>query len=53
VIAGLYAAFSENAECSTAHILAALRATNPLSVLMREHVPQLRFWAHGRCVPAD
>lgn len=53
VIAGLYAAFSENTECTTAHILAALRATNPLSVLMREHVAQLRSWAHGRCVPAD
>jgi SpoVK/Ycf46/Vps4 family AAA+-type ATPase len=53
VISGLYAAFSENSDCSTEHILAAIRATQPLSVVMREHVEQLRKWAKGRCVMAD
>ena len=33
--------------------LAAIQATQPLSVVMREHVEQLRAWAHGRCVMAD
>jgi SpoVK/Ycf46/Vps4 family AAA+-type ATPase len=53
VISGLYAAFSENSDCTTEHILAAIRATQPLSVVMREHVEQLRKWAQGRCVMAD
>jgi SpoVK/Ycf46/Vps4 family AAA+-type ATPase len=53
VISGLYAAFSENAECRTEHILAAVRATHPLSTLMRERVESLRAWSRGRCVPAD
>ena len=53
VISGLYAAFSQDAECTTEHLLAALHTTQPLSVLMREHIEQLRAWAHGRCVLAD
>jgi len=53
VISGLYAAFSEKAECTTEHILAAIRATRPLSIVMREQVEQLRTWANGRCVMAD
>ena len=53
VISGLYAAFSEKSDCSTEHILAAIHATQPLSVVMREHVEHLRKWAQGRCVMAD
>ncbi len=53
VVSGLYAAFAEKAECTTEHILAAMQATQPLSVVMREHVEQLRAWAKGRCVMAD
>jgi SpoVK/Ycf46/Vps4 family AAA+-type ATPase len=53
IISGLYLAFSANSECTTEHLLAAMQATQPLSVLMREHVQQLRAWAHCRCVPAD
>jgi len=53
VISGLYAAFAEKAECTTEHILAAIQSTQPLSVVMREHVQRLRAWAHGRCVMAD
>ena len=53
VVSGLYAAFSEKKECDTEHILAAMRATQPISVVMREHVEQLRAWARGRCVMAD
>jgi len=53
VISGLYAAFAEGSECTAEHILAAIRETHPISVLMRERVEQLRAWAHGRCVPAD
>jgi MoxR-like ATPase len=53
VISGLFAAFAQSAECTTEHILTAIQTTHPLSVLMREHVAQLRSWAHGRCVLAD
>jgi AAA+ superfamily predicted ATPase len=53
VISGLYAAFAEKSECTTEHILAAIQATQPLSVVMREHVERLRAWANGRCVMAD
>ncbi len=53
VISGLYAAFAAKTECTTDHILAAVRSTQPLSVVMREHVDHLRAWAKGRCVMAD
>jgi SpoVK/Ycf46/Vps4 family AAA+-type ATPase len=53
IVSGMYAAFSASAELGTEHILDALRATQPLSVFMRERVDQLRAWAQGRCVPAD
>jgi ATP-dependent 26S proteasome regulatory subunit len=53
VISGLYAAFADKSECTTEHILAAIQGTQPLSVVMREHVEHLRSWAKGRCVMAD
>ena len=53
VISGLYAAFADKVECTTEHILAAIQATQPLSVVMREHVERLRAWAKNRCVMAD
>ncbi len=53
IVSGLYAAFSEDSDFTTEHILAAIEATHPLSVLMRERIEQLRAWARGRCVPTD
>lgn len=53
VIAGLYAAFADKLECTTEHVLTAIQETQPLSVVMREHVEHLRSWASGRCVMAD
>ncbi len=53
VISGLYAAFNDKTECTTEHILAAMKTTQPISVVMREHVQQLRAWARDRCVMAD
>ncbi len=38
VISGLFTAFAAQAECTTEHILAAMQATQPLSVVMREDV---------------
>jgi ATP-dependent 26S proteasome regulatory subunit len=53
VISGLYAAYAEKTEFTTEHILAAMQATQPISIVMRERVSQLRAWARGRCVMAD
>jgi hypothetical protein len=47
----LYAAFAESIELSDEHLLAEVKTTKPLSVLMAERVRQLRAWAADRCVP--
>jgi SpoVK/Ycf46/Vps4 family AAA+-type ATPase len=53
VVTGMYAAFSGGVELTTEHVLAAIAATRPLSVVLRERVEVLRAWARGRCIPAD
>jgi SpoVK/Ycf46/Vps4 family AAA+-type ATPase len=53
VVGALYAAFAEKVELADRHLLAEVRATRPLSVLMAEKVGDLRAWASGRCVMAD
>jgi AAA+ superfamily predicted ATPase len=53
VIAGLYSAFAEGRELTDEHLLDEIRATHPLSILMKERIAALRAWARGRCVPAD
>jgi AAA+ superfamily predicted ATPase len=53
IVSGMYAAFAAGTQLGTEHILEAIRATQPLSVLMRERVEHLRAWAQNRCVPAD
>jgi predicted AAA+ superfamily ATPase len=53
VVAALYAAHAGGQTPSPAHVLAELRRTRPLAVLMREHIAQLRAWAAERTVPAD
>jgi ATP-dependent 26S proteasome regulatory subunit len=53
VISAMYSAYAEEGEFTTEHILQAIRATRPLSVVMHERVEQLQNWAKGRCVMAD
>jgi SpoVK/Ycf46/Vps4 family AAA+-type ATPase len=53
VISGLYAAFAEKVDCTSEHLFAAIHGTQPLSIVMREHVERLRSWAKNRCVMAD
>lgn len=53
VIGGLYAAFAENRELTTADLRTEILSTRPLSVLMAERIAHLRAWANGRCVPAN
>jgi len=53
VVAALYAAAADKAVPAHRHLLAEIRNTRPLSVLMAERVAALREWARGRTVPAD
>ena len=53
VVSALYAAFAESKDLTDEHLLAEVKTTRPLSVLMGEKVRELRAWAEGRCVPAD
>ncbi len=53
IVAALYAAHAEGAALDDALLLAELRTTRPLSMVMREQVAALRAWASSRTVPAD
>ena len=53
VISALHEAFAEREGLSTERILVVLKGSPPLSVTLAERVECLRYWAQGRCVPAD
>ncbi|WP_158881051.1 AAA family ATPase [Rhodanobacter sp. L36] len=53
IVSALYDAAGNNTPLDQATLIAALKQTRPLSVLMREKVEALRTWAQGRCVGAD
>ncbi|MDB5294390.1 MAG: ATPase central domain protein [Phycisphaerales bacterium] len=53
VVAALHDAFAAGGELTTAGVLAAVKASPPLSVTMAERIDELRAWAKGRCVPAE
>lgn len=53
VISALHEAYVRKGDLTQEMILAAVKASPPLSVTMAEHVAALRQWAKGRCVPAD
>jgi hypothetical protein len=38
---------------ATAHVLAEIEATRPLSVVMAERIDAMRDWAAGRTVSCD
>jgi len=52
VVSALYAAHALRQPPSAEHVLAELRKTKPLSVLMAERIDALRGWARDRTVPA-
>jgi SpoVK/Ycf46/Vps4 family AAA+-type ATPase len=52
VIAAMYEAFAQDREFTQLDILAALKATLPLSRTMNEQVTALRDWARQRARPA-
>ncbi len=53
IVSGLYAAHAEQRPLDTDLLMAEIRGTRPLSVLMAEQVQALRAWALQRTVPAD
>jgi SpoVK/Ycf46/Vps4 family AAA+-type ATPase len=53
VVAALYASHASKEPLGTAHILAEIERTKPLSVLMAEKIAYLRSWAASRTVSAD
>ncbi|MFU8878655.1 MAG: AAA family ATPase [Wenzhouxiangellaceae bacterium] len=52
IVAGLYSAHAEQQPLTNAHILDAIRATRPLSVVMAEQIQAMRSWAKTRTVKA-
>jgi SpoVK/Ycf46/Vps4 family AAA+-type ATPase len=52
VVSALYASHASGEPLGTAHILAEVERTRPLSVLMAEKIAHLRNWAAERTVPA-
>ncbi len=52
IVSAMYAAQSQNLDLNTGHILQELHHTRPLSVVMEEHIQELRDWAAERTVPA-
>ena len=53
ILSSLHEAYAGRKEMNTDMVLLALKSSPPLSVTMAERVESLRFWAQGRCVPAD
>lgn len=53
VVAALYDAFAENADITTDAVIAAAKASVPLSVTMAEKIAMLREWAQTRARPAS
>ena len=53
VVSGLYSALGNAGQLTSQILLAELKATRPLSVLMAEKIDKLRRWASKRTVPAN
>jgi len=53
IVSALYAAHAQKKSLATAHVLAEIVRTKPLSVVMAEKIEILRRWADGRTVACD
>jgi SpoVK/Ycf46/Vps4 family AAA+-type ATPase len=53
VVAARYSALALDQAITTDHLLAEIRQTRPLSVVMAEQIGALREWAQHRTVPVD
>ena len=52
IVSALYAAHAQNQAPGTTHLMAELRKTRPLAIMMRERIDELRQWARDRTVAA-
>ena len=53
VVSGMYSAYARRHTLAQEDLLAEIRQTRPLSVVMSEKVSELREWASTRTVPCD
>ena len=53
VVSALYSAHASGQAIGTKHIVAEIRQTKPLSIVMHERIAALRQWADGRTVSCD
>ena len=53
IVSALYAAHARGEQVTGQHVLAEMKATRPLSVVMAERIAELREWAADRTVSAD
>ncbi len=53
VVAALYSAYPQSGKVNTAEIVAELKATQPLSVVMSEKIQALQDWSVGRTVSVN
>ena len=53
IVSAMYAAHAQGSGLSQANLLAEIRQTRSLSVVMAEKVEELRTWAEGRTVSCD
>jgi SpoVK/Ycf46/Vps4 family AAA+-type ATPase len=53
VVSAMYTAHAQGREVAQADLLAEIKQTRPLSVVMSEKVEELREWAKTRTVPCD
>jgi SpoVK/Ycf46/Vps4 family AAA+-type ATPase len=53
IVSAMYTAHAQGREVAEADLIAEIRQTRPLSVLMSERVEELRQWAAERTVPCD
>ncbi len=53
IVSAMYTAHAQGRSPAQAHLLAEIRQTRPLSVLLAEKIQELREWASERTVPCD
>jgi SpoVK/Ycf46/Vps4 family AAA+-type ATPase len=53
IVSAMYTAHAQGRNVTQPDLLAEIKQTRPLSVVMAEKVDEIREWANGRTVPCD
>jgi SpoVK/Ycf46/Vps4 family AAA+-type ATPase len=53
IVSAMYTAYEQGTQVSEKELLAEIRQTKPLSVVMAERIDEVRDWAAKRTVPCD